>query len=202
MTSPPALVASADHLQALSAERVRDELMKVLIAAKPSAALDLYATSGVLRSLYPELENCRSKTDNEDGAWRATMQACDSVSRRVPVVRLAALFHAVGWCGERTIGEANDADAGRSAAIARSALSRRRSRFQRAGIQAGGLGRWRRTHCMWTLPQLPRGTPSPVHEYTGCRREPRWRLCRVPLYPGEQCSPRRSGYFPRRSIVL
>jgi tRNA nucleotidyltransferase (CCA-adding enzyme) len=88
-----ALKASVPNLRLLSSERVREELMKVL-ARTPhaSAALKLYAASGALTELYPELAALLELDD----AWPATLRAVDSLSPRRPVLRLAALLHAVG----------------------------------------------------------------------------------------------------------
>ena len=55
-----ALRAAVPHLDVLSAERVREELFKVLDRTPhASAALRLYAASGALAELYPELEGVR-----------------------------------------------------------------------------------------------------------------------------------------------
>jgi tRNA nucleotidyltransferase (CCA-adding enzyme) len=88
-----ALTAAVPHLRQLSAERVREELMKVL-ARTPhaSAALKLYAASGALAELYPELAALR----DVDDAWLTTLRAVDSLPPRRAVLRLAALLHAVG----------------------------------------------------------------------------------------------------------
>jgi tRNA nucleotidyltransferase (CCA-adding enzyme) len=83
-----ALRASVGEVHVLSAERVREELAKVLNARVPSAALRLYAESALLAELYPEL--C------EDGAARPefdrTLLAIDRVSRNAPMSRWALLL--------------------------------------------------------------------------------------------------------------
>ncbi|MDH5589151.1 MAG: tRNA nucleotidyltransferase, partial [Gemmatimonadota bacterium] len=82
-----ALGAGVDHLGSLSAERVREELLKVLEAdAKPSVALGLYAASGALRVLYPEL----SALDPDE--WTRTLDVVDALPRGRPLLRLAALL--------------------------------------------------------------------------------------------------------------
>lgn len=72
-------------LPRLSAERVREELMKVLTDRIPSSVLDLYTRFGVLTHWYPELVCAAS--DRE--IWLAALDAVDAVSCRRPLVRLA-----------------------------------------------------------------------------------------------------------------
>ena len=106
-----ALVAAVPATQTLSAERVREELLKIL-AKTPhaSAALRLYADASVLRELYPELhalvglditgETTPAGGDDSvtgvDDAWWRTLRAVDALSPARPVLRVAALLHAVG----------------------------------------------------------------------------------------------------------
>ena len=90
--------AMVEHLRELSAERVREELFKVLAAPRPSAALELYRQAGVLRVLYPELEACTATADEHgELVWAHLLRSTDAVARqRAPLLRLAALLHAVG----------------------------------------------------------------------------------------------------------
>ncbi|MDA0328884.1 MAG: CCA tRNA nucleotidyltransferase [Gemmatimonadetes bacterium] len=90
----------ASHLPTLSPERIREELLKVLASAKPSQALELYATSGALGVLYPELEALRV-TDGDAGlraeqterrGWDHALRVVDRLPSRLPHLRLAALL--------------------------------------------------------------------------------------------------------------
>ena len=103
-----ALLSAVPGLSQLSAERVREELMKVLAQAQnPSVALGLYAESGVFAELYPELDLGPPITGaGEDGAsdpprrdasrvqvaLRQTLSACDAVPCTRHWVRLSLLF--------------------------------------------------------------------------------------------------------------
>lgn len=83
-----AMVAGVSSLPSLSAERVRDELLKVLDAdPRPSTALGLYVRSGATAVLYPELERVR---DAE--AWGAALATVDHLPPGRPLLRLAALL--------------------------------------------------------------------------------------------------------------
>lgn len=75
-------------LSGLSAERVREELLKVLADPKPSAALGLYAACGALGHWYPELLGLA-----EDGdGWGAALGAVDAAPAQAANVRLASLL--------------------------------------------------------------------------------------------------------------
>ncbi|HSJ25128.1 MAG TPA: CCA tRNA nucleotidyltransferase [Longimicrobiales bacterium] len=96
-----ALTSAVPHLAKLSAERVREELVKVL-ARTPhaSAALELYYASGALQLLYPEL-HALTATDDLRPVWARTLRAVDALAVTRPVLRLAALLHAVGMPAAR-----------------------------------------------------------------------------------------------------
>ncbi len=93
-----ALCDAVDQLDILSGERVREELLKVLGARTPSGALSLYAASGVLRSLYPEI-------DADADEWSMALLACDGLSARRPLLRfvpvLGVLADGTGTPGDR-----------------------------------------------------------------------------------------------------
>ena len=94
-----ALRALVGHLTALSAERVRDELLKVLNAdPEPAQALDLYARSGALRVLYPELDALRGADTALQGVDRWTVSVATAVELPAgrPLLRLAALLRELG----------------------------------------------------------------------------------------------------------
>jgi len=98
-----ALTEAVPHLTQLSAERVREELMKVLSKTPhASAALRLYHRSGALAQLYPELEAVASfmhagqEEDGSSALWMRTLRAVDALPPTRPRLRLVALLHAVG----------------------------------------------------------------------------------------------------------
>jgi poly(A) polymerase/tRNA nucleotidyltransferase (CCA-adding enzyme) len=87
-----------DRVSLVSAERVRDELMKVLECEKPSRGLELMRKSGLLRLCLPELDASRGVTQNEfhayDVYWHS-LYTCDAVPAGKPLLRLAGLLHDV-----------------------------------------------------------------------------------------------------------
>lgn len=99
---------SADRLDNLSAERIREELRKVLTGQRdPTRSLQLYADSGVLRALYPELDACRDvPAPGGETLWGLAVRTATFVSPSRFAIRLAGLLHLVG--------DAADADHPRS----------------------------------------------------------------------------------------
>lgn len=106
-----ALVAAVPHLPRLSAERVREELFKVLTKTQhASAPLKLYAAAGALRDWYPELHALvgvvagphAADADPVEDAWARTLVALDATPRTRLQLRLAVLLHAVGMPAART----------------------------------------------------------------------------------------------------
>lgn len=101
-----AIFDSLHGLPRLSAERVREELWKVMAgSARPSRSLELYEASGVLGVLYPELAETvglRAKDDDAADAWTRAIHAADALPRTRPVLRVAALLHPIGKPAART----------------------------------------------------------------------------------------------------
>jgi tRNA nucleotidyltransferase (CCA-adding enzyme) len=114
-----ALRAAVPHLAGLSPERVREELVKVLgRTPHASAALKLMAAAGALRELYPELDalaglgaptasagagpdDASGTAADDDDAWVRTLRAVDALPPTRPLIRLAALLHAIGMPAAR-----------------------------------------------------------------------------------------------------
>jgi tRNA nucleotidyltransferase (CCA-adding enzyme) len=113
-----ALRAAVPHLGGLSPERVREELFKILGRTRhASAALRLYAASGALAALYPELDalagmdlppaplpgdDAPSGTvADADDAWLRTLRAVDALPPHRPLLRCAGLLHAAGMPAAR-----------------------------------------------------------------------------------------------------
>jgi tRNA nucleotidyltransferase/poly(A) polymerase len=94
-----ALCAARARLGILSAERVREELMKVLAHdPRPSGAMALYRASGVLGALYPELAACVGALRPAAGEdlWVQSLLLMDGLPANRPLLRLVALLHGLG----------------------------------------------------------------------------------------------------------
>lgn len=94
-----ALMAATTSLQHLSAERIREELWKVMgQTRKASRTLKLYAGAGVMAALYEEVAAvvALEADDPDTPAWTVTIRAVDAVPpTRIPL-RVALLLHATG----------------------------------------------------------------------------------------------------------
>lgn len=120
---------SAGLLTALSAERVREELYKVLGGQRaPSASLHLYEQSGVLAALFPELAACVGVVDGAgEDVWSHQMAVVDQLPASRPILRLAALLHDAGKPATRLAAEGEVSFSGHAvagAARARNLLRR------------------------------------------------------------------------------
>jgi tRNA nucleotidyltransferase/poly(A) polymerase len=108
-----AIPAAIPFTVKVSAERIRDELDKIIVSDKPSSALLLMEKTGLLKLLIPELAACRGvKQDRITGCGfhrfdvlDHSLLACDFAARQTPdtpdnlrqIVRcLAALYHDIG----------------------------------------------------------------------------------------------------------
>jgi tRNA nucleotidyltransferase (CCA-adding enzyme) len=101
-----ALTAAVPRLTELSAERVREELWKILAQTRrASAALSLYAEAGALAVLYPELQatvGLERGGDADQDPWTEALSAVDALPPSRGLLRMAALLHAVGMPAART----------------------------------------------------------------------------------------------------
>jgi poly(A) polymerase len=104
-----AMTAMADSLDIVSAERIRDELVKLLSAADPGPGLEMLVDTGLAERILPELPALRLEIDehhHHKDVYRHTLtvleQAIGYERQRHPgeapdiVLRLAALLHDIG----------------------------------------------------------------------------------------------------------
>lgn len=88
----------------VSAERVREELMKLLTADVPSKGFEYMRRSGLLKLALPELDACYEVEQNRFHAYDIyyhSLYSCDAGPKEKPLVRLAALLHDIGKVSTR-----------------------------------------------------------------------------------------------------
>jgi tRNA nucleotidyltransferase (CCA-adding enzyme) len=104
-----AIAPARDVFRKVSAERVRDELVKILSSPKPSIGLDLMERTGLLADVLPELCEGVGLSQNRHhryDVWRHTIATVDEARLLTPdeqaatgrpawIIRAAALLHDV-----------------------------------------------------------------------------------------------------------
>jgi tRNA nucleotidyltransferase (CCA-adding enzyme) len=93
-----AMRACAHLAPTVSAERITDELLKLLGAERPSIGFALLAETGVLEHVWPELLEGDGVLQNRwhrFDVWRHSLATLDATPQGDPVLRLAALLHDV-----------------------------------------------------------------------------------------------------------
>ncbi len=92
-----ALTDAVGNLPRLSGERVREEIVKVMAAAAPSAGLALYRDSGALAVLLPELSRLGAS------GWEMLLATIDRLPGHRQHLRQVALLAPVGPAVEETM---------------------------------------------------------------------------------------------------
>jgi putative nucleotidyltransferase with HDIG domain len=108
---PPAL----DVFRKVSAERIRDELWKLLASPRPSIGLRLMHETGLLAEVLPELcegDGFSQNRHHKFDVLEHTLRTVDETPSRDPVVRFGALLHDVAK--PRTAAPREDAPAERT----------------------------------------------------------------------------------------
>ncbi len=102
-----ALQGRSAALTAVSVERTRDELSKIILAPRPSYGLRLMREFGLLSAVTPELSRCAGHpvAEAEDELLEHLLRTCDAVAEAKDAnleLRLAALLHelALPECSE------------------------------------------------------------------------------------------------------
>ncbi len=106
VTGVAAVKGMAARLGIVSAERIRDELSKLVVAEAPGAALAMIVATGLSTHLIPELEGLAMEQDPEHrhkDVLAHTLAVVDR-TRADLVLRLAALFHDIGKPATREFG--------------------------------------------------------------------------------------------------
>ena len=96
-----AIKKNSPWLQAISKERIRDELLKIIMAEKAAEGIELLRKLGLLKYIIPELEEGYQVTQNKHHIYECYDHYLRSLDYAVKKnfnkdVRLASLFHDIG----------------------------------------------------------------------------------------------------------
>lgn len=100
-----ALKANANQLENISAERIQDELNKMLMTANPDKAVKLLKVTNLLQYVVPELKQAIKMTQNKHHAMDVFGHTLDVLKKTQPVLvqRLMGLFHDIGKVVTRSV---------------------------------------------------------------------------------------------------
>jgi tRNA nucleotidyltransferase (CCA-adding enzyme) len=93
-----AISSMADAVTSSAPERIRDEVIRILLCEKPSQGLDLMKKTGLLASILPEIAETASRKVSPRrpvSVYRHVMTVVDRVEPE-EILRVAALFHGLG----------------------------------------------------------------------------------------------------------
>jgi len=94
-----AMGACASNIQKVSQERIRDELIKILLSNRPSRAFFLMEETGILPLILPELSRSRGIGQKERHLFDVfdhSVYSVDGASKHILEIPLAALLHDLG----------------------------------------------------------------------------------------------------------
>lgn len=98
-TTLSAMKACRNNILKVSVERIRDELIRILLTEKPSTSLKIMEETGILELILPEFTLCRGvkqKGFHQFDVLDHLFYSCDGAEKDNLKVRLAALLHDLG----------------------------------------------------------------------------------------------------------
>ncbi len=95
------ILKNADLIKKISAERIRDEFVKIIMSDNPSAGIMMLSKFGLLKHMIPELEEgigCDQSGEHFYDVWdHLLMGAQYAADKHWPLeIRIGALFHDIG----------------------------------------------------------------------------------------------------------
>jgi len=105
-----AIAKNSTLINQISAERIRDELLKIIASAYPKEGIMLMFNAGLLEHILPELPTTRGVTQSghhTKDVWNHSLDALAACPSTEPIVRLATLLHDIGKPQVKAIGGKN-----------------------------------------------------------------------------------------------
>jgi tRNA nucleotidyltransferase (CCA-adding enzyme) len=150
-----AMARAHDVVARVAKERVRDELMKLMAAPRPSVGIELLRETGLLELWLPEL---LEGVGMEQNRWHAydvyehSLRALDAAPADRPLVRLAALLHDVGKPRTRVIVD-GEGTFHRHERVGEEMADRILERLRFSGAERVAVGRLVREHLFYYTPE-------------------------------------------------
>ncbi|MFH0974886.1 MAG: CCA tRNA nucleotidyltransferase [Spirochaetota bacterium] len=94
-----AIPKTLDTAKAVSAERIRDELLKLMDAERPSIGLEYMRESGLMKLVLPELLegfNVKQNKYHIYDIYYHSLYSCDAIPDADRIIKFAALLHDIG----------------------------------------------------------------------------------------------------------
>ena len=94
-----AILKNASLLKHISAERIRDEILKIFASDYPADGVRLLLSSGLLAEIIPEITKARGVTQAKHhvyDVWTHSLLSLEKCPSKDPIVRLATFLHDVG----------------------------------------------------------------------------------------------------------
>ncbi len=95
------ILKNSDLIKKISAERIRDEFVKIIMTENPATGIVMLQKFGLLKNIIPELEEgigCEQLGEHIYDVWEHLLHALQHAADKnwPAVVRLSALFHDIG----------------------------------------------------------------------------------------------------------
>ena len=99
-----AISRMSDHLASAAPERIRDEMMHILMSRRPSKGFNMMWRTGLLKTVLPELIEGHLKKQNARHRYTIYKHILETIDRVAPdpVLRLCALLHDIAKPRVRT----------------------------------------------------------------------------------------------------
>ncbi|PIZ87056.1 hypothetical protein COX93_02255, partial [Candidatus Nomurabacteria bacterium CG_4_10_14_0_2_um_filter_30_12] len=108
--SSESILKNSNLIKKISPERIRDELIKIIMSSNPSAGILMLQKFGLLKNIIPELEEgigCEQSGEHIYDVWNHLLHALQhAADKNWPLeIRFAALFHDIGKPKSRRLAE-------------------------------------------------------------------------------------------------
>ncbi|MBP6883813.1 MAG: HD domain-containing protein [Candidatus Pacebacteria bacterium] len=99
--SVQSILKNSDLIKKISAERIRDEFVKIILSENPATGIVMLQKFGLLKNIIPELEEgigCEQLGEHIYDVWEHLLHALQhAADKKWPLeIRLSALFHDIG----------------------------------------------------------------------------------------------------------